>query len=59
MLKVLQQKNLDVRGSCPILFHCICLVGMKKGTHRTIKAFVKTKEYVWRQNEDYLEVATC
>ena len=23
------------------------------------KAFVKTKEYVWRQNKDYVGGATC
>ena len=33
---------------------------MKKGASWTMtNAFVKTKEYVWRQNKDYVGGVTC
>ena len=37
--------------------NCICLVGMKWAPTRQ-RPFVATKEYVWRQNEDYVGGAT-
>ena len=41
--------------------YCVCLVTIKRVPieHSSEKAFVKTKEYVWRQNKDYVGGATC
>ena len=54
----LNEKGFNYSKMKQLRLYCICLVRMKWAPTRQWP-FVKTKEYVWPQNKDYMGGATC